>query len=121
MIRRPPRSTLFPYTTLFRSKMKRTTRSTIFIALPFPLLSSPLPHLSAGHQGRSPRQHPENLPLSSSVVCPGRVEGPEDPALGAGVYWPIAPPEFVLIQSCILSSFARSISISISRPSQATF
>src|SRR5438046_7603220 len=25
MIRRPPRSTLFPYTTLFRSKLRRTT------------------------------------------------------------------------------------------------
>src|SRR5690554_7423600 len=27
MIRRPPRSTLFPYTTLFRSKEKKTRRS----------------------------------------------------------------------------------------------
>src|SRR5260370_17500551 len=27
MIRRPPRSTLFPYTTLFRSRSKRRTRS----------------------------------------------------------------------------------------------
>src|SRR5260221_2332552 len=27
MIRRPPRSTLFPYTTLFRSKQKTATRS----------------------------------------------------------------------------------------------
>src|SRR2546430_3034126 len=26
MIRRPPRSTLFPYTTLFRSKLKRAVR-----------------------------------------------------------------------------------------------
>src|SRR3712207_8144935 len=26
MIRRPPRSTLFPYTTLFRSERRRTTR-----------------------------------------------------------------------------------------------
>src|SRR3712207_8551001 len=28
MIRRPPRSTLFPYTTLFRSSGQRTSRST---------------------------------------------------------------------------------------------
>src|SRR3989442_9551504 len=28
MIRRPPRSTLFPYTTLFRSKLPRMTRLT---------------------------------------------------------------------------------------------
>src|SRR2546427_7983339 len=27
MIRRPPRSTLFPYTTLFRSQLSETTRS----------------------------------------------------------------------------------------------
>src|SRR2546422_8612021 len=27
MIRRPPRSTLFPYTTLFRSRMSATTRA----------------------------------------------------------------------------------------------
>src|SRR2546422_9062340 len=30
MIRRPPRSTLFPYTTLFRSKPKRTIRFILF-------------------------------------------------------------------------------------------
>src|SRR2546427_383472 len=30
MIRRPPRSTLFPYTTLFRSTWSRTTRATAF-------------------------------------------------------------------------------------------
>src|SRR5256885_10053744 len=29
MIRRPPRSTLFPYTTLFRSKMRATNRFAI--------------------------------------------------------------------------------------------
>src|SRR5687768_18013209 len=29
MIRRPPRSTLFPYTTLFRSKAKRLAKKTI--------------------------------------------------------------------------------------------
>src|SRR5260221_5218364 len=29
MIRRPPRSTLFPYTTLFRSRMRRTSRGRV--------------------------------------------------------------------------------------------
>src|SRR5687768_17967199 len=29
MIRRPPRSTLFPYTTLFRSSARRTTSATV--------------------------------------------------------------------------------------------
>src|SRR2546429_7384590 len=32
MIRRPPRSTLFPYTTLFRSKVPRFIRSAIWSA-----------------------------------------------------------------------------------------
>src|SRR5256885_7116710 len=38
MIRRPPRSTLFPYTTLFRSKEMRATRrsSTKRVASPVP-------------------------------------------------------------------------------------
>src|SRR2546422_5628949 len=33
MIRRPPRSTLFPYTTLFRSKIYTSTQGAIFGAL----------------------------------------------------------------------------------------
>src|SRR5258706_11193619 len=37
MIRRPPRSTLFPYTTLFRSLVRNTDRVTKF-ALPSPFL-----------------------------------------------------------------------------------
>src|SRR2546425_8239181 len=32
MIRRPPRSTLFPYTTLFRSKTPSTTRAGIHVS-----------------------------------------------------------------------------------------
>src|SRR5438874_3362963 len=34
MIRRPPRSTLFPYTTLFRSKRRRIARETMDIYVP---------------------------------------------------------------------------------------
>src|SRR3712207_8171357 len=30
MIRRPPRSTLFPYTTLFRSELRQLVRTTVF-------------------------------------------------------------------------------------------
>src|SRR2546429_3357425 len=33
MIRRPPRSTLFPYTTLFRSKVRPSTRTARFAML----------------------------------------------------------------------------------------
>src|SRR3712207_8598565 len=48
MMRRPPRSPLFPYTTLFRSLLSRV-RSTVLEAFehqdyPFPLLVEKLPH-----------------------------------------------------------------------------
>src|SRR5687767_15429615 len=33
MIRRPPRSTLFPYTTLFRSRARRPARAGVWFAL----------------------------------------------------------------------------------------
>src|SRR5215203_3170372 len=45
MIRRPPRSTLFPYTTLFRSK---STRSLLRLALPLPLDQEAAQNLSRG-------------------------------------------------------------------------
>src|SRR5260221_9352363 len=42
MIRRPPRSTLFPYTTLFRSMIRRmsTASAASLILAPFPALAS---------------------------------------------------------------------------------
>src|SRR5258705_2946203 len=43
MIRRPPRSTLFPYTTLFRSALLRDTRWEIAEAGPVPFLGEPSP------------------------------------------------------------------------------
>src|SRR3712207_8029027 len=36
MIRRPPRSTLFPYTTLFRSELIRGVRVEVAVAAPHP-------------------------------------------------------------------------------------
>src|SRR3712207_8628163 len=53
MIRRPPRSTLFPYTTLFRSVGGLLTRD--------PLLGTLLLHHAAGLQW-------EQLPVPSSIV-----------------------------------------------------
>src|SRR5258708_21095646 len=40
MIRRPPRSTLFPYTTLFRSLFQRSYGSSIVVVVPMPLIQS---------------------------------------------------------------------------------
>src|SRR3712207_6963710 len=53
MIRRPPRSTLFPYTTLFRS-----------VALPRPL--------------RAPAHRPTQHPVKIGVVHLGRADGDAD-------------------------------------------
>src|SRR5688572_31307225 len=64
MIRRPPRSTLFPYTTLFRSNVK------------FPLLSestlrSPTPGLSNLILSRESRseEHTSEFQSQSNLVC----------------------------------------------------
>src|SRR2546427_7204843 len=74
MIRRPPRSTLFPYTTLFRSaefqkKMAPGRRSTqARMSAPF---ESPLPHGAKSCEkwkGRS-EEHTSELQSQSNLVC----------------------------------------------------
>src|SRR3712207_8017703 len=56
MIRRPPRSTLFPYTTLFRSRRRKTVRHT-------------LAHPADSQLGRSSR-----LRSCDRSACRGRAE-----------------------------------------------
>src|SRR6516165_11417899 len=58
MIRRPPRSTLFPYTTLFRSAVGRASSST---------RRTPPPRRSAGSI-RS-EEHTSELQSQSNLVC----------------------------------------------------
>src|SRR2546422_9409179 len=63
MIRRPPRSTLFPYTTLFRSKLvdevfKSYVEPTLVqptFVLDYPIALSPLAKLKRGDPGRVER------------------------------------------------------------------
>src|SRR5260370_10562297 len=67
MIRRPPRSTLFPYTTLFRSSALGPFRLATFATLGFVL--EPLvreKHLFAG--GRS-EEHTSELQSHLNLVC----------------------------------------------------
>src|SRR2546427_7094904 len=66
MIRRPPRSTLFPYTTLFRSP----------VATPSPASRRQVPSVSAGGPRRpvplpAPRseEHTSELQSQSNLVC----------------------------------------------------
>src|SRR2546422_4567416 len=57
MIRRPPRSTLFPYTTLFRSRVRRGHRS----------------RRDRPRRGRTPRRHGGGgAARAQPAVCPGR-------------------------------------------------
>src|SRR2546427_8646815 len=72
MIRRPPRSTLFPYTTLFRSP-QRGTRST----LPPTLTSALSAYTPTSAHTRSPatsawlrsEEHTSELQSQSNLVC----------------------------------------------------
>src|SRR5688572_31748850 len=59
MIRRPPRSTLFPYTTLFRSSGPRSTNR-----LTTPSTATPIP-------SKPPRseEHTSELQSQSNLVC----------------------------------------------------
>src|SRR5690606_42165905 len=69
MIRRPPRSTLFPYTTLFRSR-RRLRRAD----LPGPSLPADAPAGRAARRGRraAPRrseEHTSELQSRENLVC----------------------------------------------------
>src|SRR2546430_10284147 len=63
MIRRPPRSTLFPYTTLFRSRLRERRDDARRRALHARLLFA-----RAGHPPRS-EEHTSELQSQSNLVC----------------------------------------------------
>src|SRR2546422_6692721 len=72
MIRRPPRSTLFPYTTLFRSALSGP-RHPVAAARPYPRPPGFTTH-AAGHGGRQrsrPRseEHTSELQSRLHLVC----------------------------------------------------
>src|SRR2546430_6299055 len=75
MIRRPPRSTLFPYTTLFRSR--RARRGAACYAPTDPDPRSVASHVPAGRLSRHPRlppphrseEHTSELQSQSNLVC----------------------------------------------------
>src|SRR2546421_9539412 len=70
MIRRPPRSTLFPYTTLFRSRVDRSPPPT---AGPRPAAGRPGPWDAPTGPTRGPRgrseEHTSELQSRSDIVC----------------------------------------------------
>src|SRR5258708_11847192 len=70
MIRRPPRSTLFPYTTLFRSPCSRLARKLRWVSMA-PLLTPVVPPVycrAARVSGRS-EEHTSELQSPDHLVC----------------------------------------------------
>src|SRR5690348_18430825 len=72
MLRRPPRSTLFPYTTLFRSGSASSTRISCWPSPPCPL---GVPGARAddqhrrGHGGERSEEHTSELQSPVHLVC----------------------------------------------------
>src|SRR2546430_8170641 len=76
MIRRPPRSTLFPYTTLFRSAPSRDALARRFCAtnsLRFSRCASPHEIMEVHHSHHLPaprsEEHTSELQSQSNLVC----------------------------------------------------
>src|SRR2546427_1621892 len=59
MIRRPPRSTLFPYTTLFRSARRREARAPLRVP----------PSEAGALRARRSEEHTSELQSQSNLVC----------------------------------------------------
>src|SRR2546430_13073179 len=74
MIRRPPRSTLFPYTTLFRSlilALALLAVGIIYFTIPANKLPAVLGHLprSGRHRTKRSEEHTSELQSQSNLVC----------------------------------------------------
>src|SRR2546430_14935223 len=71
MIRRPPRSTLFPYTTLFRSPHFEQVngRQNLYVdGRPFTVLAAEIPWWDLIY-GRRSEEHTSELQSQSNLVC----------------------------------------------------
>src|SRR2546430_6804101 len=90
MIRRPPRSTLFPYTTLFRSQLAKPSCTWALD----PLLEASSECATSPHQKRS-EEHTSELQSQSNLVCRLLLEKKKKPkSCVAGHY---EPNMFVLL------------------------
>src|SRR2546430_4906849 len=77
MIRRPPRSTLFPYTTLFRSPCEPASRTCASSSMPFTI------PISVSAPSRS-EEHTSELQSQSNLVCRLLLEKKKHPTCFAG-------------------------------------
>src|SRR5260370_26230050 len=88
MIRRPPRSTLFPYTTLFRSCWARTATSTLLLraVMPFP-------------QSERSEEHTSELQSHLNLVCRLLLEKKKTALVPSGdCAWSLRYPLIVAVQ-----------------------
>src|SRR2546430_4390863 len=102
MIRRPPRSTLFPYTTLFRSSRRRRGRATPRLMSPWTpderdaLLRRIAPDVRS-------EEHTSELQSQSNLVCRLLLEKTKPPI-------PLHPRAFLAINLCLFLLYsAKSI------------
>src|SRR5438270_6446311 len=69
MIRRPPRSTLFPYTTLFRSLPEADMNAMIGRILPITAIIVPFWLVRAMVRWKGSEEHTSELQSQSNLVC----------------------------------------------------
>src|SRR3989441_5348204 len=69
MIRRPPRSTLFPYTTLFRSPMRVSAALVAALLLGACATVSSKPELAASSHAKRSEEHTSELQSLAYLVC----------------------------------------------------
>src|SRR5256885_12119420 len=97
MIRRPPRSTLFPYTTLFRS-LRRGGREAVRVA------DGPVGEQaaarSAGHAQRS-EEHTSELQSPCNLVCRLLLEKKKKPQRVISYVLPVYETNTRAVQICI--------------------
>src|SRR2546426_3831047 len=96
MIRRPPRSTLFPYTTLFRSGVNITVRNEEKLLATFDPVARPLVagigHWPTNYADRkSTRLNSSHLVISYAVFCLKKKRMPSPVPLPIGPVGPLAP------------------------------
>src|SRR3712207_8313493 len=69
MIRRPPRSTLFPYTTLFRSTCLLTVATAFESVLPKPTVPLAPESIHRSHLAERSEEHTSELQSRQYLVC----------------------------------------------------
>src|SRR3712207_8658603 len=101
MIRRPPRSTLFPYTTLFRSEHDRVLVDGVDVALlPQGLGPDGAPAPGQDVEGRS-EEHTSELQSRQYLVCRLLLEKKKKPLEHISDFYPPCDTFFLLIPTCI--------------------